>query len=202
MAEEEKKEAPCCEETAQSSTGENTKPEEKCETPDENKSECKEKKKCKKNDKECKHEAEIKAMQAKIDEANDKLYRVAAEYDNFRKRSQKEKDAIYSSTKVEVLAKLLPVIDNFERAAASSADDFEGYKKGMEMTFSQFADIIKDMGVEAFGEKGDAFDANIHNAVMHGEDEDAPENSVSDVFQKGYRLGDKILRFATVKVVN
>lgn len=147
------------------------------------------------------HAEEVKAMQEKLDALNDKFYRVVAEYDNFRKRSQKEKDGIYADTKAEVLAKLLPVIDNFERAA-SSGDDFDGYKKGVEMTVSQLMEIVKGLGVEAFGEKGDEFDANIHNAVMHAEDEQSPENSVSEVFQKGYKMGDRVLRCATVKVVN
>lgn len=147
------------------------------------------------------HASEIKEMQARYDALNDKFYRIVAEYDNFRKRSQKEKDSIYLDTKAEVLAKLLPVADNFERAAASG-DDFEGYKKGIEMTVSQLMEIFKALGVEAFGEKGEDFDANIHNAVMHSEDEDSPENSISEVFQKGYKIGDRILRCATVKVVN
>ncbi len=169
--------------------------------------ECSEKKqkngKCKKElEKEREaHAEEVKAMQDKLDALNDKFYRVMAEYDNFRKRSQKEKDGIYADTKAEVLGKLLPVIDNFERAALSG-DDFDGYRKGIEMTVSQLMDTVKSLGVESFGEKGDGFDANIHNAVMHAEDEDAPENSVSEVFQKGYKLGDRVLRCATVKVVN
>ncbi len=159
--------------------------------------------KCKKElEKERKaHAEEIKSMQDKLDTLNDRFYRVMAEYDNFRKRSQKEKDGIYADTKAEVLGKLLPVIDNFERAALSG-DDFDGYRKGIEMTVSQLMDTVKSLGVESFGEKGDGFDANIHNAVMHAEDEDAPENSVSEVFQKGYKLGDRVLRCATVKVVN
>lgn len=147
------------------------------------------------------HAEELKAMQAKLDALNDKFYRVVAEYDNFRKRSQKEKDGIYTDTKAEVLSKLLPVVDNFERAAASG-DDFDGYRKGIEMTVSQLSDIIKSLGVESFGEKGDEFDANIHNAVMHAQDDESPENSISEVFQKGYKIGDRVLRCATVKVVN
>lgn len=147
------------------------------------------------------HAAEVKDMQAKIDALNDKFLRVVAEYDNFRRRSQREKDGIHNDTKAEVLSKLLPVIDNFERAAASG-DDYEGYRKGVEMVVKQLMDIVKSLGVESFGEKGDDFDATIHNAVMHAEDADAPENSVSEVFQKGYKIGDRVLRCATVKVVN
>ncbi len=147
------------------------------------------------------HAEEIKVMQEKLDALSDKFYRIMAEYDNFRKRSQKEKDGIYADTKAEVIGKLLPVIDNLERAALCG-DDFDGYRKGIEMTVSQLMDIVKALGVEAFGEKGDEFDANLHNAVMHAEDEEAPENSVSEVFQKGYKMGDRVLRHAAVKVVN
>lgn len=211
MAETEKK-CPCGEQTADAAHAEENK--EKASEQTENRCEkqteadgCSDKKqksgKCRKElEKEREaHAEEVKAMQEKLDALNDKFYRIMAEYDNFRKRSQKEKDGIYADTKAEVLGKLLPVIDNFERAA-SSGDDFEGYRKGIEMTVSQLMDTVKSLGVEAFGEKGDEFDANIHNAVMHAEDEEAPENSVSEVFQKGYKIGDRVLRCATVKVVN
>lgn len=139
---------------------------------------------------------------AQLNEANDKLLRTLAEYDNFRRRSQKEKEQAYSDSKALVLAELLPVMDNFERAAGNKEAPLEDYQKGIDMIYTQFSDIFKKMGVEAFGEKGESFDPNLHNAVMHIEDENEEESKIADVFSKGYKLGDKILRPAMVKVVN
>ena len=135
-------------------------------------------------------------------ELNDKLLRTLAEYDNFRKRSQKEKEAIFSDSKADVIGKLLPVIDNFERAAAAENTDLETYKKGVEMTVKQLLDVLSSFSVEAFGKVGDEFDPNIHNGVMHVEDDTLAENVIADVFMKGYKMGDRIVRHATVKVAN
>ena len=140
-------------------------------------------------------------LQKKLDEANDKLLRTAAEYDNFRRRSQKEKEAIYTDSKTEIIGKLLPVIDNFERAAAAESDP-ENYKKGIEMTVKQLLDALTAMGVEAFGAAGETFDPNIHNGVMHVDDDSLEENVIADVFIKGYKMGDKVIRHASVKVAN
>lgn len=142
-----------------------------------------------------------KDAEKEIADLQDKLLRTLAEYDNFRRRSQKEKEALYGEIKADTIGKLLPVIDNFERAAAADAD-FEAYKKGVEMTVRQLLDVMKSLGVEAFGEKGEPFDPNFHNAVLHEENEELDENVVSDVFLKGYKLGDKVIRHATVKVAN
>ncbi len=144
---------------------------------------------------------ETEKLKKELDEANDKWLRTMAEYENFRKRSQKEKEAIYTDSKSDIAAKFLPVLDNFERAAVST-EDFEGYKKGIEMTVKQLLEVFAGMGIESFGEKGDTFDPNIHNGVMHVEDEELPENSIADVFMKGYKMGDKVIRHATVKVAN
>lgn len=133
---------------------------------------------------------------------HDRLLRVMAEYDNFRKRSQKEKEAAYGDTKASTIGEFLPVYDNFMRAMSAEATDLESFKKGIEMIFNQYGETLKKLGVEAFGEKGDEFDPNIHNAVMHGEDENLPENSISDVFSTGYKMGDRVIRPAVVKVVN
>ena len=141
------------------------------------------------------------ALQKKLDEVNDRLLRTAAEYDNFRRRSQKEKEAIYTDSKAEIIGKLLPVIDNFERASAAETDP-ENYNKGIEMTVRQLLDALTAMGVEAFGAEGEAFDPNIHNGVMHVDDESLGENVIADVFIKGYRMGDKVIRHASVKVAN
>ena len=140
-------------------------------------------------------------LQKKLDETNDRLLRTAAEYDNFRRRSQKEKEAIYTDSKAEIIGKLLPVIDNFERAAAAETDA-ENYKKGIEMTVKQLLDALTAMGVEAYGAAGDEFDPNIHNGVMHVDDETLGENVVADVFIKGYKVGDKVIRHASVRVAN
>lgn len=133
---------------------------------------------------------------------HDRLLRVMAEYDNFRKRSQKEKEAAYGDTKAATIGEFLPVYDNFMRAMSAEATDLESFKKGIEMIFNQYGETLKKLGVEAFGEKGEEFDPNIHNAVMHGEDDALPENSISDVFSTGYKMGDRVIRPAIVKVVN
>ncbi|MBR1811253.1 MAG: nucleotide exchange factor GrpE [Clostridia bacterium] len=146
--------------------------------------------------------SEAKKLKEELDSVKDKLIRSLAEYDNFRKRSVKEKADAYAFSKADVITKLLPVMDNFGRAAANDKASPEDYKKGVEMIFKQFTDIFEGLGVEAFGEKGETFDPNIHSAVMHVEDEAFGEGEITDVFAKGYKLGDKILRPATVKVAN
>lgn len=137
-----------------------------------------------------------------LNETKDKLLRVMAEYDNFRKRSQKEKEQAYGDTKASTIAEFLPVYDNFIRAMSTETADLDSFKKGIEMIFNQYGETFKKLGVESFGEKGETFDPNIHNAVMHGEDEELPENSISDVFSTGYKMGDRVIRPAIVKVVN
>lgn len=141
-------------------------------------------------------------LTAELNETKDKLLRVMAEYDNFRKRSQKEKEMAYGDTKASTIAEFLPVYDNFERAMSADATDLDSFKKGIEMIFNQYGETFKKLGVESFGEKGETFDPNIHNAVMHGEDEELPENTISDVFSTGYKMGDRVIRPAIVKVVN
>ncbi|MBQ5678230.1 MAG: nucleotide exchange factor GrpE [Clostridia bacterium] len=141
-------------------------------------------------------------LTTELNETKDKLLRVMAEYDNFRKRSQKEKEMAYGDTKASTIAEFLPVYDNFIRAMSAEATDLDSFKKGIEMIFSQYGETFKKLGVESFGEKGETFDPNIHNAVMHGEDENLPENSISDVFSTGYKMGDRVIRPAIVKVVN
>ena len=147
-------------------------------------------------------ENQLEELKKLNSELNDKLLRTLAEYDNFRKRSQKEKEAIFSDSKADVIGKLLPVIDNFERAAAAENADLETYKKGVEMTVKQLLDVLSSFSVEAFGKVGDEFDPNIHNGVMHIEDDTLGENVIADVFMKGYKMGDRVVRHATVKVAN
>ena len=146
--------------------------------------------------------AEIEKLTTELATLKDAHLRTLAEYDNFRKRSQREKEATYGDAKANTLKTLLPVLDNFDRAADNKTDDIEVYRKGIEMTLAQLGEILKNLEVESFGEVGDEFDPNIHSAVMTVENADLPENSVAGVFEKGYKMGDRILRFATVQVTN
>ena len=132
----------------------------------------------------------------------DQLLRVTAEYANFRKRSEKEKQDAYVFAKSETIKELLPVVDNLERALATDQQDFEGLKKGVEMTFESLINILGKLGVEVYGKPGDIFDPNLHNAVMHVEDESYENGEIVDVFQKGYKINDKIIRPAMVKSAN
>lgn len=146
---------------------------------------------------------EKEALQKALDETNDRYLRMMAEYDNFRRRAQKEREGAYSDAYADALAALLPVLDNLERAAAFAPPDGDDkLAAGVTMTLNQFGEAIAKLGVEAFGESGETFNPGIHNAVMHIEDESLGENVITDVFQKGYRRGDKIIRFAMVKVAN
>ena len=141
-------------------------------------------------------------LQKQLDEKNDQLLRTLAEYDNFRKRSQREKEALYAECKASVVNALLPVADNFDRIFANPDGTLEDYKKGVEMTFKQFSDVFKTLGIEVFGEVGEEFDPNFHNAVMHTEDDSVGENTITNVLVKGYKLGDKVIRPAMVAVAN
>ena len=138
--------------------------------------------------------AELAAM-------NDKYLRLMAEYDNYRKRSQKEKDALYGDIKANTLKSFLPVYDNLVRALAQQTED-EAYKKGVEMIMTQFNSTMEKLGVTPMDCLGQKFDPAFHNAVMHVEDEEKGENEIVEVFQQGFMLGDKVIRFAMVKVAN
>lgn len=137
----------------------------------------------------------------KYNAEHDAYLRLAAEFDNFRKRTAKEKDQSYGNGKSDAIAKLLPIYDNLERALNQPTED-AAYKKGVELTMNELVKIFTGLGVEIFGAPGDAFDPALHNAVMHTEDESLGENVVAQVFQKGFRLGDKIIRFAMVQAAN
>ena len=144
---------------------------------------------------------EVNPWEEKYNAEHDSFLRLAADYDNFRKRTIKEKEQSYGNGKADTLAKLLPVYDNLERALNQPTED-AAYKKGVEMTMNELVKIFTGLGVEIFGEKGDAFDPNVHNAVMHIEEEGVEENTITQVFQKGFKMGDKIVRFAMVQVAN
>ena len=146
-------------------------------------------------------EAEKNPWEEKFNQEHDAHLRLAAEYDNFRKRTVKEKEASYGNGKSDAVLKMLPIYDNLERALKQETQD-AAYKKGVELTMTELIKIFTGLGVEIFGEPGDAFDPQLHNAVMHTEDESLGEHVVSQVFQKGFKLGDKIVRFAMVQVAN
>ena len=191
----EKKET-SAEETKEEKIAEETK-EEKIE--EEPKAETKKEKKPKK---ESKKETELKETAEKlIKEEKEKYLRLAAEYDNFRKRSQKERESLYNDIKADTLLKFLPVYDNLERALKQATAD-EAYRKGVEMIMTQFCTTMEKLGVTEIEAAGQKFDPTIHNAVMHVEDESFGENEVVEVFQKGFKLNDKVIRFAMVKVAN
>ena len=145
--------------------------------------------------------SELDTVKEQLAKEHDGYLRLAAEYDNFRKRSQKEKDDLYTVIKAETVGKFLPVYDNLERALAQETAD-EAYKKGVEMTMNQLVKVMEGLGVTSFGEIGEAFDPARHNAVMHVEQEGLGENVIAEVFQKGFIVGEKVIRFAMVKVAN
>lgn len=146
-------------------------------------------------------EAPSEDYKEKYEHEHDSFLRLAAEYDNFRKRSAKEKESSYTNGKSAAIEKLLPVYDNLERAVNQPTED-AAYKKGVEMTMQQLVKIFTDLGVEIFGNVGEEFDPNMHNAVMHIDSADFGENVIAQVFQKGFRIGEKVVRFAMVQVAN
>ena len=144
--------------------------------------------------------AELAAKQ--LEAAKDQYARLAAEYDNYRKRTTKEKETIYQDAKLDTIKAFLAVYDNLERAMATEGDEDSPHKKGLEMIFNQYKKILEDQGVTEIEAKGQTFDPNRHNAVMHIEDEQYGESEVVQVFQAGFMLGDKVLRYAIVQVAN
>ena len=144
---------------------------------------------------------EANPWEEKYNAERDAHLRVAAEFDNFRKRTVKEKEQSYGNGKADAVAKMLPVYDNLERALNQPTED-TAYKKGVEMTMTELTKIFTALGVEVFGNVGDTFDPNLHNAVMHTEDDSFGENTISMVFQKGFKIGEKVVRFAMVQVAN
>ena len=133
--------------------------------------------------------------------ANDRYLRLLAEYDNYRKRSQKEKDSLYADIKSDTVATFLPVYDNLVRALAQNTED-EAYRRGVEMIMTQFNTTLEKLGATRIESLGQKFDPNLHNAVMHVEDEEKGENEIVEVFQEGFMMGEKVIRFAMVKVAN
>lgn len=132
---------------------------------------------------------------------SERYLRLMAEFDNYKKRSVKERESIYTDVRVDTVSRFLPVYDNLERALRAETAD-EAYKKGVEMTFNQLMDVFGKLGVEPIESVGKPFDPNRHNAVMHVEDPDRGENEIVEEFQKGFKIGDKVIRFSMVKVAN
>jgi len=145
--------------------------------------------------------AGCEAVKADLAAKEDAYRRLAAEYDNYRRRTQKEKDGIWADAKADTAAAFLPVYDNLERALKQTTAD-EAFKKGVEMTMQQLREVLARLGIEEIPALGQPFDPTLHNAVMHVEDDSAGENTVVEVFQAGFRSGGKVIRFAMVKVAN
>ena len=144
---------------------------------------------------------EEEKLQQALKDQEDKYLRLLAEYDNYRKRSQKEKETAWTTAKADTIKELLPVYDNLERALKQETAD-EAYKKGVEMTMTQLRSVLEKLGITEIPALGQPFDPTLHNAVMHVEDESLGENTVAEVFQAGFKLGDKVIRFSMVKVAN
>ena len=144
--------------------------------------------------------AKIEELEGEIALRDDKYLRLAAEYDNFRRRSREEKEALFGNALADAVGAILPIIDNLERAA--SFDDGEKVREGVRMLASTCEGVLAGLGVEVFGAVGDSFDPNLHNAVMHEEDDSLGEGVITEVFQKGYKKGSRIIRFAMVKTAN
>ena len=143
----------------------------------------------------------LQEVQEKLKQEHDQYLRLAAEYDNFRKRSQKEKDNLYRDAKADTVEKFLPVFDNLSRALDQETAD-TAYKKGVEMTMTGLQEILKKLDVTIYGAPGDIFSPDLHNAVMHIEDDNYKEGEIVQVFQKGFKLGEKVIRFAMVQTAN
>ena len=146
-------------------------------------------------------QAEVETLKTQLAQQEDKYLRLAAEYENYRRRTTKEKEAIWSDAKGDAAASFLPVYDNLERALKQETAD-EAYKKGVEMTMNQLKTVLEKLGITEIPAMGQTFDPNLHNAVMHIENEELGENVVSEVFQAGFQLGEKVIRFAMVQVAN
>ena len=192
---DEKKNEEVIEETAGAQAAEK-----EAEAPQEEKKEKAKKEKADKKKEETAEPKEEKKAEAPQG-GSDAYLRLLAEYDNYRKRSQREKDSLYADVKADTLTKFLPVYDNLVRALNQHTED-EAYRKGIEMIMTQFCATMEKLGVEKIESLGKTFDPTLHNAVMHVDDETRGENEIVEVFQEGFRLGDKVIRFAMVKVAN
>ncbi len=154
-----------------------------------------------KEKKKSKAQAEIESLKAELESKNDLLLRTAAEFDNFKKRTERERLSVAEYAKANVIKELLPILDNIDRASLSEKDTPE-YIKGIEMIVKQFESLGEKLGISEVAKVGDSFDPNFHDAVMHIEDETLGENVIAEVLQKGFKIGDTVIRPAMVKVAN
>lgn len=156
----------------------------------------------KKKERKSKANAEIEKLKAELEQKNDLLLRTAAEFDNFKKRTERERAGIAEFAKAHVIKELLPILDNIDRAALMEDKLGTDYIKGIELIVKQFSSLGEKLGISEVATVGDAFDPNLHDAVMHIEDENLGENVIAEVLQKGYKIGDTVIRPAMVKVAN
>ena len=145
--------------------------------------------------------SELESLKDQVAGQEDKYLRLAAEYDNYRKRTAKEKESLWTDVKADTAGAFLPVYDNLERALKQDTAD-EAFKKGVEMTMNQLKEVLPKLGITELPAQGQPFDPKYHNAVMHVEDESLGQNVVAEVFQTGFQCGEKVIRFAMVKVAN
>jgi len=149
----------------------------------------------------CKEDTELNAVKTELEETTDRLKRLMAEFDNFKKRSAKEREGLYNSLLSDIVSKMLPVVDNLEQAVNSNSTD-EGYKQGVQLVLKQFIDVLTSLGVQEIEGVGSTFDPEYHEAVSLVQDENLGEKEVKEVFRKGYKIGDKVIRHAMVVVAN
>lgn len=149
----------------------------------------------------CKEDTELNSIKTELEETTDRLKRLMAEFDNFKKRSAKERESLYNSLLGDIISKLLPVVDNLEQAANSNSTD-EGYKQGTQLVLKQFIDVLSSMGVQEIEGVGSTFNPEYHEAVSAVQDENLGEKEIKEVFRKGYKIGDKVVRHAMVVVAN
>ena len=155
-----------------------------------------------KKEKKSKANAELEKVKAELESKNDLLLRTAAEFDNFKKRTERERGAVAEFAKANIIKELLPILDNIDRAETLEDKSGEDYIKGIEMIVKQFCSLSEKLGISELAQVGDTFDPNCHEAVMHIEDETLGENVIAEVLQKGYKIGDTVIRPAMVKVAN
>ena len=154
-----------------------------------------------KKEKKSKKDSEIEKLKAELEQKNDVLLRTAAEFDNYKKRTEREKSGVAEYARAGIIKQLLPILDNIDRAAGADRESPD-YIKGIELIVKQFEGLSEKIGIEEIAKQGDTFDPNLHEAVMHIEDENLGENVIAEVLQKGYKTGDTIIRHAMVKVAN
>ncbi len=149
----------------------------------------------------CKEDTELNKIKTDLEETTDRLKRLMAEFDNFKKRSAKEREGLYNSLLADIISSFLPVVDNLEKAVNSNTED-EGYKQGVELVLKQFTDVLSSLGVKEIETNGTAFNPEYHEAVSSVQDENLGEKEIKETYRKGYKIGDRVIRHAMVVVAN